>query len=903
MYLSVMTAPRLTAALADRYRIERELGQGGMATVYLATDLKHARQVAIKVLQPELSAIVGAERFLAEIRTTASLQHPHILGLIDSGTADGLVYYVMPYVEGEALRGRLDREKQLPVEDALRLAREVASALEFAHRRGVVHRDIKPENILLQDGQALVADFGIALALEQAGGTRMTQTGMSLGTPAYMSPEQATGDRDIGPRSDVYSLGAMTYEMLSGQPPFTGPNSRAIVAKVLTEGAPPLRAQRPTIPPAAEHAILKALQKLPADRFGSAKVFADALTAGGTEASQATLAIPAIPASTRVRSRLLVAFGLAVAAGLGAVAGQVRRPPGTVAHASRLAVLNPELGGSGSSSANRQVAFVPGTNELVYLVVGPEGSARLVRQPLWAEVATPITGTERMGTPVISPDGSTLVGTSATGQVLQLPLDGGKARPIAPNVVLHTADAAYSPSGSLWFSAGEAVLPQVGRVEGDSFVVTVRGVNSGKLQQMLDDETALLVQNRLGNATGPLTLVDVGTGRETTLLNTNVIAGMISSGYLLYVTANGTLQAVPYSSRARTVAGPAVTLATNVAVTGEGVAQFALGSNGTLAYIPEEPFALEFVARDGSARPVLAERRNFHAPLFSPDGKRLSMDFNTDAGRNVWIMDLEAGTLNRASFEVDGHDATWSPDGRHITFSAPQFRDGQLWLALLRKLPGSAEPAETLLATPSLAYTGTWLHDGSALVTTALNVRHDPTSPLPAGQPDTRADAAINRNGGRGPLEPLVASAFGEQYATVSPDDHWLAFVSDQSGRNEVYVRDLAGTTDQVLVSTSGGSEPVWSRDGRELFYRETGTDDARLVAARVTTAPLFKVTDRTRLFPLEGIVSTNPHANYDVSPDGKYFVVVRRSPSARIIVIQDFPDLIRRMQAGTEPE
>ena len=223
-----MTAPaRLASALTDRYRIERELGAGGMATVYLAEDLKHGRRVAIKVLHPELSAVIGGERFLAEIKVTANLQHPHILGLIDSGEANGLLYYVMPYVSGESLRDRLGREKQLPVEDAVRLAREVASALDSAHRQGVVHRDIKPENILLQDGSALVADFGIALAVQHASGSRMTQTGMSLGTPAYMSPEQAMGERVIGPRSDVYALGAMTYEMLVGDPPFTGrPSSR-----------------------------------------------------------------------------------------------------------------------------------------------------------------------------------------------------------------------------------------------------------------------------------------------------------------------------------------------------------------------------------------------------------------------------------------------------------------------------------------------------------------------------------------------------------------------------------------------------------------------------------------------------------------------------------------------------
>ena len=213
---------RLTTALADRYRIERELGQGGMATVYLAEDIKHRRHVAIKVLHAELSAVLGPDRFLKEIELTANLQHPHILPLFDSGSADGLLFYVMPFVEGETLRGRLQREHQLPVGDAVRIASDVADALAYAHKRGVVHRDIKPENILLHDGRPLVADFGIALAVEQAGGERMTQTGISLGTPQYMSPEQAMGDRAVDARADVYALGAVTYEMLAGEAPFTG---------------------------------------------------------------------------------------------------------------------------------------------------------------------------------------------------------------------------------------------------------------------------------------------------------------------------------------------------------------------------------------------------------------------------------------------------------------------------------------------------------------------------------------------------------------------------------------------------------------------------------------------------------------------------------------------------------
>src|SRR5512139_3351595 len=257
---------RLTTALSDRYTLERELGQGGMATVFLAHDVRHDRRVAVKVLRPELAAVIGAERFLSEIKTTANLQHPHILALFDSGAADNFLFYVMPFIEGESLRDRLTREKQLPINDAVRIATEVASALDYAHRHGVIHRDIKPENILLHDGRALVADFGIALAASKAGGERMTETGMSLGTPQYMSPEQAMGEREITARSDVYALGAVLYEMLTGDPPFTGSTAQAVVARVVTEQPRSLTTQRHTIPRHVEAAVLTALEKLPADR-------------------------------------------------------------------------------------------------------------------------------------------------------------------------------------------------------------------------------------------------------------------------------------------------------------------------------------------------------------------------------------------------------------------------------------------------------------------------------------------------------------------------------------------------------------------------------------------------------------------------------------------------------------
>ncbi|HYU91081.1 MAG TPA: protein kinase [Gemmatimonadales bacterium] len=286
----------LQAAFSDRYAIERELGRGGMATVYLAQDLKHRRPVAIKVLSPELAATLGRERFLREIETAARLTHPHILPLHDSGEADGFLYYVMPYVEGESLRDRLNREGQLPIADAVAITCTVANALSYAHSRDVVHRDVKPENILLSNGEAVVADFGIAAAIDAAGGGKLTRTGLVLGTPAYMSPEQGAGDRALDGRSDMYSLGCMLYEMLAGEPPFTGPTSQAIIAKRFTDPVPSARRMRETVPLPMDQAIAKALARAPADRYATTHQFAEAVR---TSAEARPDAVGAPTAATR----------------------------------------------------------------------------------------------------------------------------------------------------------------------------------------------------------------------------------------------------------------------------------------------------------------------------------------------------------------------------------------------------------------------------------------------------------------------------------------------------------------------------------------------------------------------------------------------------------------------------
>ena len=345
---------QLQSGLDDRYRLERELGRGGMATVYLAHDLKHDRQVALKVLHAELAASLGPERFQREIRTTARLQHPHILPVLDSGEAAGQLWYTMPYVEGESLRDRLRREGgeslrdrlrregQLPLDDALQIAREVADALGYAHSQGIVHRDIKPENILLSRGHALVADFGIARALQMTDAEHLTATGLAIGTPAYMSPEQAGGASSVDGRSDLYSLGCVLYEMLTGEVPYTGRTPQAVIAKRVLEPLPHVRTLRASVPQAVEQAISRALAVTPADRFTTAAEFAVALTQRLTDPGLTSTPTAPQPTAGRWRrvSRGVATLALGVLLGLGVLLAWLRtRPEPGVAGPKRLAVL------------------------------------------------------------------------------------------------------------------------------------------------------------------------------------------------------------------------------------------------------------------------------------------------------------------------------------------------------------------------------------------------------------------------------------------------------------------------------------------------------------------------------------------------------------------------------------
>ena len=409
------TLASLTAALTDRYRIQREIGQGGMATVFLARDTKHDRPVALKVLRPELGAVLGVERFLSEIRVTANLQHPNVLPLFDSGEANGLLFYVMPFVDGESLRTRLTREKQLPIDEAVRITVALASALDYAHRNGIIHRDLKPENILMQAGQPVIADFGIALAVRNAGGNRVTQTGLSLGTPQYMSPEQATGDREIDARTDIYSLGAVTYEMLTGEPPHTGSTAQAVIARVLTEKPRGVRVSRPNVPPHVEQAIEQALEKLPADRWETAQQFADALQGARAtrHTADSTVGRDGRTRAVARRGAPWVLAGLAIAAAVTLAVRPGYAPPPAVKFTIPFDPPGDDAGTALAISRDgRTIVYASET----------DGARQLVARSLGQLAARPITGTVGGSRPAISADGRWVAFATADGKLSGCPL-------------------------------------------------------------------------------------------------------------------------------------------------------------------------------------------------------------------------------------------------------------------------------------------------------------------------------------------------------------------------------------------------------------------------------------------------------------------------------------------------
>jgi len=828
---------RLTASLADRYRIDRELGAGGMATVYLAHDIKHERDVAIKVLHPDLGAALGGERFLSEIRTTARLQHPHILPLLDSGDAGGLLYYVMPLVTGETLRTRMERERQLPVADAVRIAREVASALDYAHRQGVIHRDIKPENVLLHDGQAIVADFGIALAVQSAGGSRMTQTGLSLGTPQYMSPEQAMGERTIDARSDVYALGAVLYEMLAGDPPFTGGSVQAIVAKVLSERPTALRTLRDTVPPNVEEAVFVALAKLPADRFASAAEFSVILGAAGTR-TPAAMTSAARSRSTWSRVMPWIAGAAAgVLIGAGSMNMIRRVPVATPQSPVRFLLTAPDSIELQVVCCGQMFALSPDGRTLVFQgrrisndSTTPVRDYSLYTRSLGDLTTRAIAGTENATSISFSPDGQQLA--FVVGQQLRrVSLADGSPDEVALLPRGFVGGSTWLSKDRLAVAVGTALYEA--NINSDSAQVLLPSHPTGMQATGLSfvpEGNALMFSYASLEKAPVVQWLPIGSTKPMALM-TGATPRYVPEWRKLVVARAGQLIAYPFNPATGDTTGAGVRIADNISMRSPVLAhpEYAVAQNGTLV--------LGRRARDADRAKVSIVAGNtttfvtfpgkeviIDHPRFSPNGRQLvvqSLDVTNI--RSMYIWNVDRGVPQKVSNELDAVLPTWNSRGDSILFRVVKTGVFMIVSADGRGQARELPKPEGLYTAQDFSVAGPWM---------AIEGRQSPEAP-------SNDILVFNRDSG-GRVRPFAATRAEELDPAISPDGRWLAYTSDETGRNEVYVSPFPDPTGKYRVSNAGGRLPVWSGDGKTISFDDQAGGFTALPFSPNATPPTF---------------------------------------------------------------
>ena len=894
----MQTTEQLNTALAGRYAIDRLVGEGGMATVYLARDVRHNRKVALKVLKPDLGAVVGVDRFLAEIQVTANLQHPNLLPLFDSGAADGLLFYVMPYIEGESLRARLDREKQLPIDDAVRIAVAVASALDYAHRQGVIHRDLKPENILMHEGQPLVADFGIALAVSNAGGNRITQTGLSLGTPQYMSPEQATGDRTIDARTDLYSLGALTYEMLTGEPPHTGSTSQAVIARVLTERPRSIRASRPSVSVQVEGAVERALEKLPADRWATAKEFSEAITGARPVTATASGSVggsagtPVSAPRRRLRVRDVASWALAAAGIAGTAYFATRREPAAVP--ARLLAELPESV-TFSALAGTRIALSRDGRRLV--VAGTKGGrTALFIRGLDDPALQLVRGSEDDArSPGFSPDGQWLLFLTPGRQIKKVPITGGTPQLIADSAFAPQwgdgDQVVYEREGGIWVASSDGATHR--RVLARDQKANANYVAPEILPGGRDVLFTAISSASSNLADGPVALVSLSDGRVTDL-GIKGIGATFAGEWLLVTRSGGLVFAAPFSLRKRAITGPAALVLQGVSVSFER-ADLAVAQNGTLAYkagtsrLARGMFAVD---RQGVEQQLTREPNEFNEPRLSPDGRHVAVRIGAFLGSgDLWVHDIGAGTLTRLTTNGTSVRGEWSRDGKRIVYADRITADS----ILLMSKPWDGNGTATVLLR------GSGLNDAHSLETVSLGPSRG-WSAMRIGGSANNADIWLAPTDSLAAMKPFVATAANEYAPRISPNGRLVVYSSNESGRNEIYVTPVPGPGPRVQVSIDGGQEPMWSPDGTQVFFRGV----TRMMVATVAERPALAVTRRDSLF-VDRYDRYVRNPTYDVFPDGKRFVMTRSldtrgGDNAKLFVVVNWPQLVGKQGAAVEP-
>ncbi len=873
----------LITALAERYRIERELGAGGMATVYLAQDLKHDRKVALKVLKPELAAVLGAERFVVEIKTTAALQHPNILPLFDSGTADGFLYYVMPFIDGETLRARLNRETQLGVAEAVRITTDVADALHYAHQHGVIHRDIKPENILLANGRPMVADFGIALAVSAAAGGRMTETGLSLGTPHYMSPEQATAEKELTGRSDIYSLASVLYEMLTGDPPHVGASAQQIIMKIVTEPAAPVTRLRKSVPPNVSAAIATALEKLPADRFESAAAFARALADPAFRAADSVEAVagrqPAGAGWRRAAAALAV-----MTVGLSTLAGWAlwRTDP-----SPRDIGLPPnapiQLAGQFRTYAvSRDGSFV------VYLARVGEVT-QLWYRSLKSPDVRPIPGTEGAGgTPRLSPDGTRVV-FQVAGEMKLATIAGGTVTTIGRTQDPHGGE--WLADGRLFFADNDGRLlrwiePGTGSVRELAITYCVN-------PQLLGDDRVLCGGGAdnfafVVSLAQPDEKVPVRPSKGTPTFGSAVLLGshfrVVDGRYLVYMSVDGTLMGTRIADRDSLAFGRSVPLVPMVRRSSySGVGQFDLADDGTLTYIPginADVGRLVRATRDGRIVPLAVEPNAYLRFAPSPDGRRLAAVAQSLHHQELAVFDLEGGTRETLDTAFYIGAPAWSPDGGALAYRKSDDPDEES--LLLRRLDSPGRPITLLTQRPPLAIqVSSWLAPNFIL----------------AGRLSSQGGAVVVDP----TRSPATVDSLGLRtfFVSISPDRRWIAY--QNPGVTGVHLEPWPARDRHYLVDAEG-TEPRWASNSELVYlsqYRAQGVIAASVYRARIGPNASSPVVSR-ELVVRDPRFADTPGWSTATTPSGE--VIYLQSPSENLgFYLRVIPGWVDQMKRAVD--
>lgn len=865
-------AGQITAALAGRYDIERELGAGGMATVYLATDVRHQRQVAVKVLHPDLSSMLGAERFLKEIQLTAGLQHPHILPLFDSGEAGGLVYYVMPFISGETLRARLEREHQLPIADAVRIAQDVAGALDYAHKRGIIHRDIKPENILLHDGRALVADFGIALAVEEARGPRMTQTGLAMGTPTYMAPEQAAGERVVDGRVDVFALGCVTYEMLSGEPPFSGPTMQAIVAKVLTSQPVPLQKVRNMVPDHVAAAVDQALQKLPADRQSTAEQFAQGLkepghtsgavrsTGAGTRPSPLRTALPWVGG--------VLAGAIATYAALPMVGGGDPSPLNADSTSMvRFVITAPDSLELQAVCCGQLMSLTPDGRQLIVqarTLVRDSSQAlppyRLYRRDLRAVDFVLLPGTDSARSLSVSPDGTQIAFTSGT-RLRRQAIAGGVTTDVATLPTGFVGGTTWIGNDKLAVNVGttlyeyalsdgqrRTLLPADSADRQPTGVSWVAG--HGLLFSYASLEYAAVVHWLPNGTTSPKRLMQGTTPRY------------VPAWKALLVNRLGTVLAYPFDPATGDTLGPGVRIADRNGLRSPILAhaEYAVADNGTLAFMRRtdglitgwNPTGTIELQRDGNTRLLVFPANDlvYNSARFARDNRRFVVSGRgIDQSSTLFVYDVARDLAQRISGTEDATLVDWNATDDSVVYTI-----GRTGNVAIRAADGSG----TFRALPPIT---NWRRIDAITVRDPWLVISGP----PRNAMATADIAFVKRDEGGIPT-PFAATNADETEPALSPDGKWLAYSSNETGTFEVYVSPFPDATSRTLVTSGGGRLPVWNGSGRTLSFTDL---NGTFLAADFTPGRI-PVVGKPRVIERRGFVRY-----FTVSPDGTNTLVI----------------------------